>query len=69
MHTISPQRLEKRFFGLGALLRGFDKLVVAWRERQRQRFALSNLDDRLLRDIGVSREDAKIETTKPFWRP
>lgn len=69
MHTITPQRSEKRLLGFGALLRGFDKLVAAWRERQRQRFALSNLDDRLLRDIGVNRKDASAEAAKPFWRP
>lgn len=39
-----------------------------WRERSRQRRALLNLDDRLLRDIGVSRADAEREGRKPFWQ-
>jgi len=26
------------------------------------------MDDRLLRDIGLSRADAKREINKPFWR-
>lgn len=34
----------------------------------RQRRALSNLDDRLLSDIGLSREDVDRECGKPFWR-
>lgn len=39
-----------------------------WRERARQRRALMALDDRLLRDIGISRADAEREVAKPFWR-
>lgn len=37
-------------------------------ERRRQRRALAQLDDRLLRDIGVSREQAARESARPFWR-
>jgi len=29
---------------------------------------LAHMDDRLLRDIGLSRLDAKREINKPFWR-
>jgi uncharacterized protein YjiS (DUF1127 family) len=36
--------------------------------RQRQRRALLELDDRLLCDIGVTREQALQEASKPFWR-
>jgi uncharacterized protein YjiS (DUF1127 family) len=39
-----------------------------WRERVRQREALKRLDDRLLDDVGLSREQARRETAKPFWR-
>jgi uncharacterized protein YjiS (DUF1127 family) len=27
------------------------------------------LDDRLLRDVGLSRAEAEREAHKPFWRP
>ena len=37
-------------------------------ERHRQRKALLGLDGRLLRDIGVTREQAVREAKKPFWR-
>jgi uncharacterized protein YjiS (DUF1127 family) len=39
-----------------------------WLARIRQRQALARLDDRLLRDIGVTRDQAKAESRKPFWR-
>lgn len=48
-----------------AALRG---LFGAWRERARQRRALAELDDRMLRDIGVTRRAAVQECAKPFWR-
>ncbi len=47
-----------------ALLQALDQ----WSERSRQRRALAKLDERLLKDIGVSRYDAEMEIAKPFWR-
>lgn len=38
-------------------------------ERARQRRHLAELDDRLLRDIGVSRAEVEAEISRPFWRP
>ena len=43
-------------------------LVFLWRARYRQRRSLSKLDDRLLKDVGLTRKDAAQETAKPFWR-
>lgn len=37
-------------------------------ERARERRALMALDDRLLKDIGLSRADAVREWSKPPWR-
>lgn len=37
-------------------------------ERASQRRVLLELDDHLLRDIGLSRRDALIESARPFWR-
>ena len=39
-----------------------------WLERRRQRRALLALDDKLLKDIGLSPSDAWREAHKPFWR-
>ncbi len=42
--------------------------LVTWQERDRQRRHLASLDDRMLRDIGISRADAEHEAAIPFWR-
>lgn len=39
-----------------------------WYERSRQRRQLLWLDERLRRDIGITREEALREARKPFWR-
>jgi uncharacterized protein YjiS (DUF1127 family) len=49
-----------------ALVRVVDT-VSCWREATIQRRALLALDDRLLRDIGMSRADAVREAKRPFW--
>lgn len=51
----------------GKALRAADA-VLTWLQRDRDRRALQALDDRLLRDIGISRSDVEQEVTKPFWR-
>lgn len=44
------------------------RLVWSWQYRYHYRRELGELDDHLLRDIGISRLDARVETRKPFWR-
>jgi uncharacterized protein YjiS (DUF1127 family) len=39
-----------------------------WSSRISERQALAELDDRFLKDIGVSREEAVREAAKPFWQ-
>ena len=43
-------------------------LVREWRRRRRDREALAMLDERALRDIGLSPIDAQFIINKPFWR-
>jgi uncharacterized protein YjiS (DUF1127 family) len=38
-----------------------------WRERSSTRHALAELDDAILRDIGMTRSDVLREANKPFW--
>ena len=48
------------------------RMVARWIARSRQRWALREIAERndlhLLRDIGVSRQEAFREADKPFWR-
>jgi uncharacterized protein YjiS (DUF1127 family) len=46
-------------------------IIRIWRriqERSRQRRALLELDDHMLRDVGVSRLEAEREGRRSFWR-
>jgi uncharacterized protein YjiS (DUF1127 family) len=43
--------------------------VAAYNERAQERYALCTLDDRMMKDIGVTRADIWLECSKPFWRP
>ena len=42
--------------------------VLGMIERHRQRRSLAALDDHLLRDVGLSRTDARREADKAFWQ-
>ena len=39
-----------------------------WRRRAHGRAELARFDDRMLRDIGITRADAEFLINKPFWR-
>ncbi len=48
------------------------RVICVWLERARSRRALrelAELDGCRLADIGLSRQDALREASKPFWRP
>jgi uncharacterized protein YjiS (DUF1127 family) len=47
---------------------GFLARIELWAERRRQRRALLELSDHVLKDIGISRSEALQEGRKPFWR-
>lgn len=61
-----PLRVTSR---LAAWTRRAIELVLVWHEVARQRRALLELDERLLKDIGISRADAEREAIRPFWEP
>jgi uncharacterized protein YjiS (DUF1127 family) len=42
--------------------------VVQWNQRSRQRQALADLDDHLLKDVGITRSAAIAEISRPLWR-
>lgn len=42
--------------------------IGAWLHRASSRRYLASLDDRLLDDIGLTRSQVELESSKPFWR-
>jgi uncharacterized protein YjiS (DUF1127 family) len=56
-----------RYAPLGAAARVISTFRE-WRRRARDRAQLAGLDDRMLRDIGLTRADAEFLINKPFWR-
>jgi uncharacterized protein YjiS (DUF1127 family) len=59
-------------FGPAALHRLLPNLSIrfrGWRERARSRHLLLLLDDRMLRDVGLTRSDVDRECAKHFWQP
>ncbi len=43
-------------------------LIFVWQERRRQRTELAQMDQRMLRDLGLSAQDIASEAEKPFWQ-
>ena len=66
--THSTSTLDISLKGLSALIVSVTDTVLDWQERARQRHRLGQMDDHLLRDIGLSRADLEHESAKPFWR-
>jgi uncharacterized protein YjiS (DUF1127 family) len=65
---LSEPWLPRAWRALHAALRPAAEAISTWRERARMRHQLLMLDDRLLRDIGITRLQARSEAEKPFWR-
>jgi uncharacterized protein YjiS (DUF1127 family) len=42
--------------------------LAEWQERAEQRTHLAGMDDRMLKDIGITSVDAARESGKPFWK-
>ena len=65
--TIRARRLDDALADarkpLTIFLRRFAFCVSRWRQRR----ALANLPDHLLHDIGVTRDQAAREASRPFW--
>jgi uncharacterized protein YjiS (DUF1127 family) len=65
LQRIVPRQFDSRRPGRAVWA---TNLVEAWIERYRQRRALLELSDHMLKDIGISRSEAEREGRKPFWR-
>lgn len=71
IHVYHPYSVTARL-AIGArahtILASIADAFSAWQERASQRRTLARLDDRLLRDMGLSRADVEHEVSKPFWQ-
>ncbi len=65
---LNPGALGETFASLLRLPGAILDTLLFWQERAAQRRRLNTLDDRLLKDIGVSRAEAEHEAAIPFWR-
>jgi uncharacterized protein YjiS (DUF1127 family) len=64
-------RTFRQQFASSSSAAGWWRTLGLWIDLSRQRRQLgelAELNDYLLKDIGVSREDAMREAEKPFWR-
>ncbi len=43
-------------------------LLILWQRRASARRALAEMDDGMIDDIGLSRQEILLEASKPFWK-
>jgi uncharacterized protein YjiS (DUF1127 family) len=67
--VLEPCRASPRAGTSRHILSNWVRTIEVWLIRKQGWQDLSLLDDRLLDDIGISREDALYKAGKPFWRP
>ena len=48
--------------------RPFANVIGTWRQRDRERRELAQLDARSLKDLGLNPSNIQFEVDKPFWR-
>lgn len=53
---------------LRQVVTGIVALLLLWQRRADERLWLAQMDDHMLKDIGLSRADIIHETDKPFWK-
>jgi uncharacterized protein YjiS (DUF1127 family) len=60
--------IDRRLPPLARILHGLTLVVLRWEERRRTRRDLRDLDDHLLRDVGIPPDVAWGEGQKHFWQ-
>ncbi|ESW73186.1 DUF1127 domain-containing protein [Mesorhizobium sp. C277A] len=66
MPTASAPFADRRPFPFVTWLQR--RLLARWYDRHLQRLDLAEIDDHLLRDLGLTREDVRRECAKSFWQ-
>ncbi len=54
--------------GVLDLVEAAARRLEVWRRRARGRRSLARMGERELRDLALSRSDARLKAGKPFWR-
>ena len=67
-HSLQALEIPPPFAGWGRVNWRITTRLLRLYDRQLQRRILLELDDRMLADIGLTREQAEAEARKPLWR-
>ncbi|PAQ05541.1 DUF1127 domain-containing protein [Mesorhizobium temperatum] len=67
-HTVLVSRFGRRPFPFIILHRLHLWLPARWYDRHLQRLDLAEIDEHLLRDLGLTSEDVRRECAKSFWQ-
>ncbi|MCW5773456.1 MAG: DUF1127 domain-containing protein [Rhodospirillaceae bacterium] len=70
-HSLPLLRAERLLAQSRGLIRAASHLLLLlaeWQERAEQRSHLANMDDAMLKDVGINAAEAWRESRKPFWR-
>jgi uncharacterized protein YjiS (DUF1127 family) len=66
--AVAATRHRTALDDLSDVAQSFTARLRTWRRRLRERDQLGRLDDRMLKDIGITRAEALRLSDKPFWR-
>lgn len=66
-NAAEPTELSQFFYVLRERVSSAIESFTAANKRHKSRRHLARLDDRLLKDIGLTRAQAKRESNRPFW--
>ncbi len=63
-----PRFLPALSAALAAAMDRCIELLMTWRQREADRAVLAEMNERDLRDVGLTRSEVLVEADKPFWR-
>ncbi|MCF6098135.1 DUF1127 domain-containing protein [Mesorhizobium muleiense] len=67
-HTVLANRFGRRPSPFMILRRAHLRLLARWYDRHLQRLDLAEIDEHLLRDLGLTPQDVRRECAKSFWQ-
>lgn len=67
-HNFIEQPITGFWQNVGNVLQRLGAIITRWSQLAEQRRQLREMDDRMLKDIGLSHADVERITRKPFWK-